>query len=308
MRTCAYIYCRNRFEDALATCPFCGYPVDDSQAGSLDFALGKAPDLPVRSVIDMHQIIPNREGMVRAQIEMMQRIGVEKALLQSVPTKVTSMYSNKQLLAVRESHPDQFIISHFMDPRHPLARKRLRQYRERGVPIIKLLPCLGYRPDDKRWDRFFKTMESLGLSAMIHTGFITARHKEEERRAGVFLNSKYGRPIYFDVLARKYPGIQFILCHMGGSIWTREAAEMVCQHENVWGDVSGSGLLALRRMVKEEIPVDWSKLFWGNDASPFMYPYNLNLLLNTLAKKGQSDLLPLLLQDNARPFIDRFLS
>ncbi len=308
MRTCRYIYCRSPFEDSLSVCPVCGYPVDDSEVNGLDFALENAPKLSVESVMDMHQIIPNREGMLETQIQMMRKIGVERALLQSVPTKVTSIWSNRQLLEVQKAHPEKFIISHFMDPRHPLARKRLRQYRERGVRIIKLLPCLGYQPDEKRWDRFFRTMEELGLTAMIHTGFITARHKEEERRAGVYLHSKYGRPVFFDILARKYPDIPFILCHMGGSIWTREAAEMVNQHENVWGDVSGSGLPALRRIVREEIAVDWSKLFWGNDSSPFMYPYNLNLLMHYLAETGNPDLPRLLLHDNAHQFITRFLS
>ncbi|NQT26512.1 amidohydrolase family protein [candidate division KSB1 bacterium] len=308
MRTCQYIYCRNSFDGSLAVCPVCGYPVDDSNVNTLDFALKNAPKLPVESVIDMHQIIPNREGMFDAQIQMMHGIGVEKALLQSVPTKVTSIWSNRQLLEIQKAHPEQFIISHFMDPRHPLARKRLRQYRERGVRFIKLLPCLGYQPDDKRWDRFFKTMESFGLIAMIHTGFITARHKDEERRAGVFLHSKYGRPIFFDILARKYPGIQFILCHMGGSIWTREAVEMVNQHENVWGDVSGSGLQALKRIVREDINVDWSKLFWGNDSSPFMYPYNLNLLIHYLSEIKKPDLPRQLLHNNSYQFISKHIT
>lgn len=308
MRLCHYIYCRNSFEDSLTVCPVCGYPVDDSNVNALDVALKNMPELPVKPVIDMHQIMPDGAGMVEAQLEMMKQISVDKALLQSVPAKVNSIMSNRQLLELSESHPDHFIISHFMDPRHPLANKRLRQYRERGIRIIKLLPCLGYWPDEKRWGRFFRTMESLGLAAMVHTGFITARHKDEERRAGVYLHSKYGRPIYFDILARKYPGIQFILCHTGGSIWTREAAEMVNQHVNVWGDVSGSGLLALRRILREHIEVDWSKLFWGNDSSPFMYPYNLNLLLNDLSETGHSDLTQKLLYDNANLFIKKFIS
>ena len=122
------------------------------------------------------------------------------------------------------------------------------------------------------------------------------------------MHSKYGRPIFFDILARKYPGIQFILCHMGGSIWTREAVEMVNQHENVWGDVSGSGAFALQRMVEERMPVDWTKLFWGNDGSPFAYPYNLNLCLNALDKGNMGHHAGQLLHDNAESFIHRFLT
>ena len=308
MINCSYIYCRNSFRDSLKQCPVCGYPVKKEDGQSVEAALKRAPKIPVSSIIDMHQIIYNREGILDAQRAIMASLNIELALLQSVPTKVSSICSNRQLLEIKRSYPDQFIISHFMDPHHPIARKRLKQYRERGVRIIKLLPCFGYQPDARRWDRFFKTIASQGQIAMVHTGFITARHKAEERRAGVFLHSKFGRPVYFDILARKYPEIQFILCHMGGSIWTREAVEMVNQHENVWGDISGSGLPALGRIVREQIAVDWTKLFWGNDSSPFMYPYNLKLLLHYVSKSGRTDLARLLLYDNARQFINKFLS
>ena len=308
MRICRYIYCKHTYSDKHERCPVCGYPADGSEVDHIDIALSRIPKLPVSSIIDMHQIIINRDSILDAQLEMMRGIGIEAALLQSVPSKVESIWSNRKLLQLQRTHPDKFIVSHFMDPRHPLARKRLKQYRDRGVRVIKLLPCLGYQPDHPRWARFWKTIETLGLVAMVHTGFITARHKEEERRSGVFLNSKYGRPIFFDVLARKHPGIQFILCHMGGSIWVHEAVEMVNQHENVWGDLSGSGMGALKRIAKERVSVDWTKLFWGNDSSPFTYPNNLKLLLHFLAEGELEDQAALLLHNNARCFINRFLS
>jgi predicted TIM-barrel fold metal-dependent hydrolase len=195
-----------------------------------------------------------------------------------------------------------------MDPRHPRARRRLKQYRERGVRVIKLLPCLGYQPDAPKWRRFFRTMEDEGHVVMVHTGFITARHKREERRAGVYLNSRYGRPVYFDELARRHPGIQFILCHMGGALWMREAVEMVNQHENVWGDVSGSGIAALRQVGREKLTVKWEKLFWGNDSAASAYPYNLHLLMHTLRETGLTGMAPGLLRQNGKKFIETYLS
>ena len=308
MKRCKYIYCRKPFECELAHCPTCGYPVDDSRIDDMAFIQNGIPELPSTSIIDMHQIIHNREGILELQLDMMDKLGIERALLQSVPSRVSSIWSNQKLLEVQQSHGDKFMISHFMDPRHPLARRRLKQYRERGVRVIKLLPCLGYQPDDHRWDRFWKTMEDLQHIAMVHTGFITARHKDEERRAGVYLHSKYGRPIFFDILARKYPGIQFILCHMGGSIWVAEAVEMINQHENVWGDLSGSGAWALKRIVTDNISIDWAKLFWGNDSSPACYPYNLKLLLHYLETGNLIEVTPMLLHDNAQHFIEKFLS
>jgi len=307
MISCNYTYCGHRFASA-DVCPVCGYPVSNQGSNTTDMAIASLPELHGQEIVDMHQIIPDREGMLQAQLIMMKALHISTALLQSVPTKVTSIKSNRALLEIKDQHPDKFIISHFMDPRHPLACRRLRQYKERGVKIIKLLPCLGYQPDDSKWQRFFSTMEKLQLVALIHTGFITARHKAEERKSGTFLNSKFGRPLYFDLLARKYPGINFILAHMGGSIWTHEAVEMVNQHENVWGDLSGSGLKALKRITSENIDVKWSKLFWGNDSSPFAYPYNLALLKHHLQAHKLEDLLPALLFDNGSRFIREHLS
>ncbi len=303
MQVCQYIYCKHAFPEGLSICPVCGYPVKASLGQDEKFIREHLPEVTGTPVIDMHQILISREGILDAQLEMMDLLHIEKALLQSVPSKVESMWSNRQLLEVKQKYSDRFIVSHFMDPRHPLARKRLKQYRERGIRVIKLLPCLGYQPDDARWNRFFETMDKLGLAAMVHTGFITARHKEEERRAGMFLHSKYGNPIFFDILARKYPRIQFILCHMGGNIWTDEALEMINHHENVWGDISGSGIGALKRILAAGVYVNESRLFWGNDSPPEAYLYNLKLLRSILKSGGRSELLPLLLYDNAARFI-----
>jgi predicted TIM-barrel fold metal-dependent hydrolase len=308
MDRCAYVYCGESLPGGATVCPVCRYPVNPDMAVDLKAAKQALPELPVPQLTDMHQIIPAAAGAAEAQLEMMETLHIGKALLQSVPTKVESMLGNKPLLELSGRYPGKFIVSHFMDPRHPRALARLRQYRERGVRVIKLLPCLGYQPDAPRWRRFFSTLEAEGQAAMVHTGFITARHKAEERKAGVYLNSRFGRPVYFDELARRHPGTQFIMCHTGGSLWAREAVEMVNQHENVWGDISGSGIHALRQICRERLAVRWEKLFWGNDSHPASYPYNLNLLLSVLREHGCLDRAPLLLHQNGKRFIETFLS
>jgi predicted TIM-barrel fold metal-dependent hydrolase len=288
-------------------CPVCAYPVDPAFLHSIDYLKDAVPDLPVDGIVDMHQIIPTENGSVQLQLQMMELLRIQKALLQSVPSKVSSLYNNRKLFALQQSHREKFYISHFMDPRYPLAIKRLKQYAERGVRVIKLLPCLGYYPDSFWFRRFWRKMDELKLVAMIHTGFITARHKDEERKAGIFLNSKYDHPIYFDELARRFPNVQFILCHMGGSMWYEEAAAMVTNHDNVWGDISGSGLFALQRLLRSRATVDWKKIFWGNDSPPWAYPFNLQLLMNTLEEGGALDIAPQLLYENGMRFITQFM-
>ena len=91
-------------------------------------------------------------------------------------------------------------------------------------------------------------------------------------------------------------------------MWTHEAVEMVNQHDNVWGDISGSGAGALKRILQERMTVDWNKLFWGNDSSPYAYPYNLKLLLHFLGEGNRIEQASPLLHDNAQRFIAEFLS
>jgi predicted TIM-barrel fold metal-dependent hydrolase len=307
VKICQYIYCKNRFSNDRSFCPICGCPVDTAKLKDFDFICSLIPQLPMIDIIDMHQIIPNEENMFDFQLKMMEQLKISKILVQSVPTQVKSIWSNRKLLGLQQSHSGLFIVSHFMDPRHPFACRRLRQYKRRGINVIKLLPCLGYYPDESRWGKFWKTMEELKLIAMIHTGFITARHKKEEQQAGIYLHSKFGQPIFFDILARKYPKLQFILCHMGGDMWVEQAVQMVNQHENAWGDISGSGILALKKIVQCQITVDWTRLFWGNDSSPYNYPFNLKLLLHYIEIGKLHDTLPLLLRENAIKFIEKFL-
>jgi predicted TIM-barrel fold metal-dependent hydrolase len=151
-------------------------------------------------------------------------------------------------------------------------------------------------------------MQDLALVAMIHTGFITARHKHEEASAGVFLSSTFSDPLFLDQPARKFPRLSFILCHLGGAIWCEAGAQMVSQHDNVWGDLSGFGLFALRRLLSNGAAVDWSKLFWGNDSPPPAYPHNLRLHLAALRRAGAETLAPQLLRENGQRFAERFLS
>ena len=307
MKGCEFIYCKYLFDDQLAECPICGYPAQGQDVRELSVIESKLAGWHIRKLIDMHQIIPNEAGALDLQFHLMKQLKIERVLLQSVPTQVTSILSNKPLFDLQSNHPTQFLASHFLDPRHPFARRRLRQYSERGIKVIKLLPCLGYRPDEKRWDKFWSTMTDLGLVAMIHTGFITARHKAEEKSSGIYLSSTYGQPIYFDLLARKFPDLQLILCHMGGSMWYEQAAAMVSNHDNVWGDISGFGHLALKRITKQHVELDWHKVFWGNDSAPAMYPYNLRLTLHYLDEAGLSTLSEAVFYQNAHRFIRRFI-
>jgi predicted TIM-barrel fold metal-dependent hydrolase len=237
----------------------------------------------------------------------MERFRIARALLQSAPPEAASLWGDERLRDVGKAHPDRFWISQYVDPRAPDAIERLRAIAKGKTRVVKLLPPVGYRPDDPAFDGFWETMQDLGLAVMAHTGFITARHKAEEAGAGVFLSSTHADPLFFDRPARKFPRLNIILCHLGGGIWHEAAAHMVTEHDNVWGDVAGFGLFALKRLMMSGAAVDWSKLFWGNDSPPSAYPFNLRLHLAALRQAGAEKLAGLLLYENGRRFGGRFL-
>ncbi|MCG6870876.1 MAG: amidohydrolase family protein [Gammaproteobacteria bacterium] len=308
MSACGYIYCRARLPADAPACPACGFPVDRSRLKDPAFVASvPVPDLP-QQLVDMHQILPQMDGVLEMQLQAMSHFSIRRALLQSVPDQVASIWGNRQLRELGASHGEQFLISQFADPRMPDAIGVLQKISAAGVRVIKLLPVTGYEPDDPAFDEFWGAMQDLGLVAMIHTGFISARHKEEEARAGVFLNSRFANPLYFDQPARKFPRLQFILCHTGGPTWYEAAAQMVSEHDNVWGDLSGFGVLALERLLRVGANPAWEKLFWGNDSAPVAYPFNLRLHLNALEAAGRKDLAAALLHDNGQAFIQQFLA
>lgn len=307
MPICEYTYCRAPLTESESACGTCGFPRDTARLRDLTYLASlRRPDQPP-AVIDMHQILPAIDGVLEMQLAAMQGFSVRRVLLQSAPPQAVSLWGNDQLLALSREQPERFWASQFVDPRMPGALEALETFARDGARVVKLLPVAGYRGDDPALDDFWAAMERLELVAMIHTGFITARHKAEEAKAGLFMSSRYADPLFFDLPARKFPRLNFILCHLGGAMWYEHGAQMVTQHDNVWGDVSGFGLFALRRLLRVGATVDWTKVFWGNDSPPFAYPFNLRLHLAALEEAGAMALAPGLFHDHAQRFAERCL-
>jgi predicted TIM-barrel fold metal-dependent hydrolase len=307
MAVCSYLYCRAPMAEEAEACPRCGHPRDPRRLRDPAFLASIEVSGRPSRIYDMHQIVPAVDGVVEMQLGAMQLFGVERVLLQSAPPQATSLLGDEGLLALARDHGDRFWASQFADPRMPGAIEALERIADSGAKVVKILTPAGFDPDDPAFDPFWGTMQELGLVVMAHTGFITARHKKEEAKAGAFMSSRHANPLYFDRPARKFPELTIILCHLGGALWYEEAGQMVTQHENVWGDVSGFGLFALQRLLRVGAAVDWGKVFWGNDSPPFAYPMNLRLHLGTLHDAGAEALIPGLLYENGRRFGELFL-
>lgn len=310
MSRCAYIYCKAPLPDGADRCPRCGHPLDEARLRTQTFLIEAAMAVPERpaGIVDMHQIIPAHPKAAGAQNLVMDGLGIERAVLQSVPPEATSLQGNAELAALQAGDPDRYRASWYIDPREPDALAELEAAEAAGVRIIKLLPVVGYRLDDDRLLDFWRGVQAGGFTLLVHTGFITARHKAEEHAAGKWFNARYGDPLQLDHPARRFDDVPIIVAHSGGAIFHEAGAQLVTQHDNLFGDLSGMGIFALQRWLTLGTVVDWAKVFWGNDSPFFHYPSNLRILLDVLRQHDAMDLAPGLLRDHGAAFWARHLA
>lgn len=306
MTCCIHVYCRAPLPDGAQACARCGHPVDAQRLRDPRWLMQAAQALPrpVQPILDMHQILVQHPMALPAQLMVMDGLGIERALLQSAPPQASSLQGNEALAKASRDNPGRFITSWYVDPRSPDALDELQRGADSGARLVKLLPVAGYRLDDPALLPFWEAVDALGLALLVHTGFITARHKAEEAKAGAWFNASLGDPLQVDQPARRFPNVTIILAHSGGAIFHEAGAQLLTQHDNVWGDISGFGLFALQRWLRLGTTLDWGKVVWGNDSVFYHYPCNLRLLAWTLEQAGAEDLAPGLLRDSGRALIE----
>lgn len=309
MNTCAHIYCRAPMPSGAEACPVCDHPVDPAKLKDPGFLMRSVGGLPkLGPILDLHQILPRHPMALPAQRMLMEGLDIERALLQSVPPEAQKLQGNAELAEVRAKHPEQFVTSWYIDPREEGALEQLQAARAADAQVIKLLPVAGYRLDEERFHPFWEAVQDMGLVLLVHTGFITARHKEEEHAAGRFFNASFGDPLQLDEPARRFPRARILMAHGGGAIFHEAGAQLLTQHENIRADISGMGIFALQRWLKLGVTLDWSQVVWGNDSPFFHYPMNLRLLVHSLERAGAQELLRPLLYDNGQRLLQDWLA
>jgi predicted TIM-barrel fold metal-dependent hydrolase len=123
------------------------------------------------------------------------------------------------------------------------------------------------------------------------------------------LSSKYGRPRYVDGPAFRFPGIDFIMAHMGG-FDTEEAAYMAANHPNVYLDCSSTYYRPIFRGLKANEnylikPVDFKKILWGLDGDPKQYPNLINRTMELMTELGWKEHIPDVFYNNANALLQK---
>jgi predicted TIM-barrel fold metal-dependent hydrolase len=97
------------------------------------------------------------------------------------------------------------------------------------VKGIKLYPGYDHYPiNDPSLETVFRIAEKHDVPVMIHTGDTYSRTAKV----------RMAHPLLVDDVAVDYPGVKFVMCHLGNP-WFQDAAEVLYKNENVYADISG---------------------------------------------------------------------
>jgi predicted TIM-barrel fold metal-dependent hydrolase len=156
-------------------------------------------------------------------------------------------------------HPDTLIGFLSVDPTQPGWQDDLRHSHETlGLRGVKLLPMYaGFKVCDPLLDPLWEYCEARGLPVLMHTGTTFVRQAP--------LDCTF--PHLIEPVALKYPGIRFILAHLGHP-WEGECVVTIRKHPNVYADLSALHYrpfqLYQSLMLVQEYGV-WDKVLFGTD-------------------------------------------
>jgi predicted TIM-barrel fold metal-dependent hydrolase len=101
--------------------------------------------------------------------------------------------------------------------------------RDGMVKGIKLYPGYDHYPiNDPSLESVFRIAEKHDVPVMIHTGDTYSRTAKV----------RMAHPLLVDDVAVDYPGVKFVMCHLGNP-WFQDAAEVLYKNDNVFADISG---------------------------------------------------------------------
>lgn len=122
-----------------------------------------------------------------------------------------------------------------------------------------------YFPNDKVMEYYLSHLEDVGCPAIFHMGDCLNSVKAAKL--------KYAQPLHIDDVAVDYPGMSFIIAHVGYP-WVRDTAEVCYKNSNVYTDISGfvygkfqrEDQLKFEKMLNEFLSISGTdKLLFGTD-------------------------------------------
>jgi predicted TIM-barrel fold metal-dependent hydrolase len=217
--------------------------------------------------IDIHMHVPPNDPTMENYLQIMDRHDVYAVLVHAMPWVG---HDNAETLHAVKAHPDRLFGSVMVDLRMPVDEsiELVRRYAGEGFRSIKLFPNLGFNPGDEHLEPFWAVVEELGLFCLSHCGWLT----DKNNFAGKRIQSLTSSPFHFEMPARRFPKIKFILAHFGGFSDYMQTIVLTTRMANVYADgCPGQGEMVFAHRMPGIEAVDFSKVLYGTDGAGDQY-------------------------------------
>ncbi|MBI3940343.1 MAG: amidohydrolase [Acidobacteria bacterium] len=193
------------------------------------------------------------------------------ALIASLPGDETSV------AAAVAAYPQRFVGFFMLDPTQPDAVERTRRaFGELRFRCACLFPAMHRYPlSDPRVSAVMDAASGIpGCAVFVHCGVLTVGIRKKLGLGSLF-DLSLGNPLHLGLLAAAYPGIHFIIPHLGAGLF-REALMAADTCPNVYLDTSSSNSwvrylnITLQQALRQALDVVGpQRLLFGTDSSFF---------------------------------------
>lgn len=183
---------------------------------------------------------------------------------------------------------DRFRLFGSVRPTRADAGQRLRDLTSLGIRGVKLHPTMQrFYPDAREAMQFYSVCDELRLPVFFHAG-----------RAGIEpeFTRDYAVMQHYLAPVRDFPRVQFVFGHSGARD-CRDAIPIAKAHPNVWMEIAGQGVAALRELLAELGP---DRLLFGTDWP--WYPVAATLAKLLIVTEKDRTARNLMFAENARRF------
>lgn len=170
---------------------------------------------------------------------------------------------NRWLIEELPSYPELVGFA-CINPKSPGAVRELEEAWRGGLLGVKLHPAIQkFRPNDRRFFRFYEKAQELGLILDFHTGSHGWRLLEYQ-------------PLLLDDIAHAFPRLKIVVEHVGGRHFYNQALALLMDKENVYAGVTScldennkAWFLGPRKIEELAHLIGPERMIYGTD-----FPYN----------------------------------
>lgn len=196
---------------------------------------------------------------LRMLVRQLKAFGVSRAVVLGLD--LSRLYgvkvpSNEEVGRLTAEYPGFFVGFGGVDPlKGDEAIGETERLARSGFKGVKIDPCIQrFRVDEEGLTGFYETLESLGLTLLVHTGFSWAPESRLE----------YGYPLLIEKVASRFRELNIVLAHMGWP-WLWEAVCLAVKYENVYLDTAdtftGTAKEHFRRVFVDTLGVRFVESF-----------------------------------------------